>query len=283
MTTSDRVLGVLGLFTLEHSEWTVEAAAAHLELAVSTAYRYFRSLSRCGLIVAIDTGRYVLGPAIIQFDRQIRLQDPLIAAARPVMTRLTADLPPHTLVLLCRLFRNQVMCIQQEAVDPPDYAVSYERGRPMPLFRGAASKIILANLPLRTVRTLFVEHRAQFSQAGLGRDWDEVKGHLRMMRAAGESTTRGEIDPGMCGVAVPLFDASGAVIGSLSIVMPARRLKNDMVSPITAHLRKGATEIRRTLSLGTRRPRAKTPARRTASRSQGERGAHQARKSVPPG
>ena len=87
MTTSDRVLAVLNLFTLEQPEWTVEGAAGALNLAISTAYRYFRSLTKAGLLVAHTTGRYLLGPAIIQYDRQIRLHDPLITAAQPPWLR----------------------------------------------------------------------------------------------------------------------------------------------------------------------------------------------------
>jgi DNA-binding IclR family transcriptional regulator len=44
-------------------------AAGALNLAISTAYRYFRSLTQAGLLVPHTTGRYLLGPAIIQYDR----------------------------------------------------------------------------------------------------------------------------------------------------------------------------------------------------------------------
>jgi DNA-binding IclR family transcriptional regulator len=136
------------------------------------------------------------------------------------MKRLTGQLPPHTVTLLCRLFRSQVMCVHQEFAARPDFAISYERGRPMPLFRGAASKSILANMPLRAVKAISQEHQAKFAQAGLGRTWDEVKERLRELRSAGVSVTQGELDPGMCGIAVPLFEATGVVIGSLSVVLP---------------------------------------------------------------
>ena len=133
MTTADKVLSVLALFTLERPEWTVEEAATELQLPISTAYRYFRSLSVAGLIVGFTLGRYVLGPAVTQFDRQMRLHDPLITKAQPVMKRLARLAPDHGVVLLCRLYRDQVMCVHQESVERPDFAISYERGRPMPL------------------------------------------------------------------------------------------------------------------------------------------------------
>lgn len=250
MTTSDRLLSVLGLFTVERPEWTVEEAAAELRQAASTTYRYFRSLSKAGLIVAFATGRYVLGPAIIHYDRQIRLRDPLTTAAQPIMKRLTEQLPAHTLILLCRLFRNQVMSVHQESAEKPDFAVSYERGRTMPLFRGASSKIILAHMPPRLVKALYEEHAAKFTQASLGKSWDEAKKRLRALRSAGVAIAHGEVDSGMCGVAVPVFEPGSVVIGSLSIVIPARHLTPNFLEQVAPLLKSAAEQVHGALSPG---------------------------------
>ncbi len=243
MTTSDRLLSVLGLFTLEHPEWTVESAAKELDLAISTAYRYFRSLAKAGLIVAFSAGRYVLGPAIIQYDRQMRLSDPLTTTAQATMKRLAQKLPPKTLVMLCRLFRNQVMCVHQEAEKTPHFAVSYERGRLMPLFRGAASKIILAHMAPRTVKSLYTKHAVEFAQAGLGVSWDEVKPRLRDLRLAGVAITQGEIDPGLTGIAVGLFEPGETVIGSLSVVMTVQARSPRVAAATIKALRAGSAQI----------------------------------------
>jgi DNA-binding IclR family transcriptional regulator len=237
------MLSVLSLFTLEQPEWTVEDAARELDLTLSTAYRYFRSLTSAGLLIALSTGRYVLGPAIIQYDRQIRLHDPLITAAQPVMKDLMDALPTNSVVLLCRLFRDQVMCVHQEFRGRPHFAVGYERGRLMPLFRGAASKIILAHMPLRSVRALYDEHAPEFGQADLGKSWDEVKERLRALRVAGQSVTRGEVDAGLCGLSVPILEDTGAVMGSLSLVLPARHFKATMSEKLFARLRQAAQKI----------------------------------------
>lgn len=259
MTTSDRLLSVLRIFSLEQPEWTVEGAASELGLAVSTAYRYFRSLSKVGLIVAASTGRYALGPAIIQFDRQIRMRDPLTTAAQPVIARLIEGIPSHAVVLLCRLFRSQVICVHQESADRPDFAISYERGRAMPLYRGASSKIILAHMPLRAVKAVYDENASRFAQSALGRDWGETKQRLRALRTAGFAVTQGDLDPGMCGIAVPVFDLDGAVVGSLSVVIPVRYLSPEFIAAAPQRLKEGSEQIRWALSLGGQRPASKSP------------------------
>ena len=214
LSTVDRALGLLRLFTPDHSEWTVEAAARELGLSQSTAYQYVRSLVECGLLSTYGTGRYVVGPAIIELDRQTRRCDPLILAARSAMDTLAATLRGGDVVLLCRLYKLTVMCVDQRAPVSPRVAVSYERGLPMPLERGSASKVILAHLPPRVLRRFY-------SQTGGadGPDWAEFRTPLRAIRKEGLCITRGELDPGRTGVSAPVFGAEDDIVGSIGLVL----------------------------------------------------------------
>ena len=249
VSTSDKLLLVFGLFTLEEPEWTVDAAAERLNLGTSTAYRFFKSLSDVGLISAFATGRYVLGPAIVQLDRQTRLLDPLIKVAQPIMKAVVAEIDVPGVLLLCRLFRNQVMCIHQEFLDRPSSVISYERGRPMPLYRGAASKAILAHLPARFVRSFHEAHRMEMSAAGFAPNWEGVKATLRRLRSNQVCVTAGELDTGMTGIASPLHNAEGAVDASLGFVMPDSEEGSGQVAVVSAALSSAATEIDARLAL----------------------------------
>ena len=220
MTSADRLLSVLQLFTPERPEWTVETAAKEVGVSISTAYRYFRSLCRVGLLDPYSGGTYVFGPAIIAYDRQIRIADPLIRVAGPVMRRLVAAAGVGTVALLCRVYRNRVMCVHQEAEGWPEQVLGYERGRPMPMFLGASSKIIFANLPSRTARWFFVKYSGEIAEAGLGADWVAVRTNLRRMRTAGFCVTEAEVDAGRLGIAAPVFDPGGKVLGSVGLAMP---------------------------------------------------------------
>lgn len=225
MSTANRLLNVLSLFTMERPQWTVEEAAAELGMTLSTAYRYFRSLVEAGLVAADTPSRYTLGPAIIQYDRQLRLLDPLIVAATPEMRRLAVTMGPDVSVMLCRLYRTEVICVHQESVDQPDFTgsltrlpVSYGRGQPMPLHRGAPSKAILANMNFRQVRPIYQQNPAAMAEVGLGETWNEVKRNLRALRGNGAIVTKGELQGERQGIAMPIF-ANENVVGSLSLVM----------------------------------------------------------------
>src|SRR5215831_6146883 len=191
-SSGDRLLAVLALFTVERPEWTVDAAASELGVSATTAYRYFNRLTKAGLISPVSGASYALGPAIIQMDRQIQICDPVLNAARAVMADLIQYAAEGSIVLLCRLFHDRVMCVHQVIGRGPQMPVSYERGRLMPLYRGATAKIILAHLPSRTLKSLFAHDADEIATAGLGKSFDEFRRSLTSLRRAGICITHGE-------------------------------------------------------------------------------------------
>ena len=246
MADSDRSIGLLKLFTLQKPVWTVDAAAEALQVSPSSAYRYFAVLTKAGLLTTAATGQYVLGPAIIQYDRQIQLTDPLLQLAKPVMGEIARFAPPDSTVLLCRLFHDTVLCAYQVVNSAARNNISYERGRPMPLFRGATSKILLAHLSWRELRRLYDANQEESRAAGLGDTWEAFRAAMARMRKAGHAITHAEVDPDCIGLAVPILEPTRRVVGSLSYVIPVseERLAIRLVALLTA----GAREIENGLS-----------------------------------
>lgn len=228
MATADRVLSILGLFTVDSPEWTVDAVALELGLSGSTAYQYVRSLVDAGLLVSEKGGRYMVGPAIIALDRVTRRFDPLGNAASQELETLTASVDADAIGLLCRIYRLKVMCVDQRVVRPPSFAISYERGRPMPLTRGAASKCILAHLKSRALRKFYDSDPDAVRAAGLGDDWETFKRAIRELRKQSVLATKGELDPGLMGISAPVFDADDVVIGSIGLVVSAGDFADDV-------------------------------------------------------
>lgn len=249
-SSGERLLAALALFTIERPTWTVEAAAEKLGVSATTAYRYFKRLTKTGLITPISGASYSLGPAIVQMDRQIQMCDPMLNAARAVMVDLIQYAAEGSIILLCRQFHDRVMCMHQVIGRGPQPPVSYERGRLMPLFRGATSKIILAHLPARTLKSLFAHEAGEIAAAGLGQDWQEFRRKVAALRRAGVCISRGEIDAGRVGIAAPIFDGTRAILGSLTFVLPATRADDALVGRLASLTVAGAREIERTMNDG---------------------------------
>ncbi len=255
-SSGDRLLAVLDLFTIERPTWTVDAAADALGVSATTAYRYFKRLTTAGLITPISGASYSLGPAIVQMDRQIQICDPMLNAARAVMVELVQYAAEGSTILLCRQFHDRVMCMHQVMGRGPQSPVSYERGRLMPLFHGATSKIILAHLPTRTLKSLFAREAAEIAAAGLGDTWDEFRGTLAALRRSGVCISMGEIDAGRVGIAAPIFDGERTILGSLTFVLPHARAEEALVGRLASLTATGAREIERAMSkdLAVRQP-----------------------------
>jgi DNA-binding IclR family transcriptional regulator len=247
-SSGDRLLAALALFTVDNPQWTVEDAARKLGVSAPTAYRYFKRLTGAGLITPVSGAGYTLGPAIIQMDRQIQITDPMLRAARGVMHELIQRAPDGSALLLCRLFHDRVMCVHQVFGRGPQEPVSYERGRLMPLFRGATSKVILAHLPPRTLKSLYEQSGGEIYQANLGDSFEEFRAGLAAIRRAGVATSHGEIDPGRVGLGVPLFDRDRTILGSLSFALSAGRAGDKLIARLTPLLTQGAREIERAMN-----------------------------------
>lgn len=220
LSSVDRLLSIPRLFTEERPVWTVEEVAAELKLSISSAYRYFQSLLKFEYLDEVPGQGYCLGPAFIAFDRTIRTTDPLARIAGPVLTALAEALDDGSDLILCRVYRKQVMCIHHQSIGMTDRGTSYERGRPMPFFRGATSKVILAHLPWRLQKKEFENHYADIAEAGMGQDWKTFSSYLRDIRKKGYCISHGEVDAGRLGIAAPVFSQDGQVRHSLSIVAP---------------------------------------------------------------
>lgn len=247
MSTVDRALSILRLFGPQKPEWTVEEAAREMGLPASTVYRYFRSLTETGLIVNFASGRYVIGPAIIELDRQTRRLDPLIVAAEPVLDALWPSRDIESVALLCRIYRRKVMCVHQRATPNASLALSYERGRPMPLYRGSPSKIILAHLDRRVLRRCFEQDASEIAQAGLGDSWEDFLATLRKLRRKGYSQTAGELDVNARGASAPIFGPDGDIMASISLVMKAVEVDDAIASEAIAFVKDAGREVSKRL------------------------------------
>jgi DNA-binding IclR family transcriptional regulator len=218
MSSLDRVFDVLSLFSVATPLWTVDEATAALKHSRSTVYRYIRTLVKAGLLAPVGRS-YGLGPRIVELDQQMRLSDPLLRAAQPQLARLRRRL--NAVVLLMRLFHDRIYCIHEEW-DERTGVPAAGRGRAVTFFRGATSKVILAYLPTRRLKSLYLNHAKEIAQAGLGNSWNAFAENLRDVRRHGYHISEvGELTTGVFSIAVPIFSGDQKIIGSLTVLQRA--------------------------------------------------------------
>jgi DNA-binding IclR family transcriptional regulator len=252
MDSLARMLSVLDLFTEDSSTWSVDDIAARLRCSKPTAYRYLKLLTNAGLLAPEIGGVYGLGARIIQLDRQIRLTDPMLGRGIEIMQELSDRFCEN--LLLCGYYGDKLICTAQ-AWTHQTIMTSYSRGRPMPLLRGAAGKVILAHLPTPRLRSLMLRDPRVIAEAGLGETWPAFRETLRAIRRDGHAVTYGEIDPQTAGIAAPILGERRQILGSLVFAVPIPNMTPDRVTILAAAVMQGAQRLSASPAAATPEPK----------------------------
>ena len=240
-----RVMSILNLFH-ERKPWiTIEEIATALGVSAASAYRYASELTQGGLL-SRTSGRYRLGPKIIELEYLIREYDPIIQAAHGLMHGL-AELTGCS-ALLCNVYDGAVVNVAHIAGRRP-LKLTYTKGLPMPLFRGSQAHIVLACMDRRKLKRLYeasVKDPALAADvAAIGADWRSFARKLKEIRALGYYISRSELDEGVTGIAAPVFgenqEIAGALVLSFDSAAPPTMSEETLVG-LVVH---GANEITR--------------------------------------
>jgi len=235
-----RALAILDLFTVETPSWTAEQICAERHLSVPTGYRYIRELVSAGLLVRLSGGHYSLGPKIIALDHIIRQSDPLLRVAVPVMV----DLVRRTgcACVLSSLLGDQILDTHRESGAEP-LVLAYGRGRPRPMFYGAAPKVILANQSAAWLRKLHETRAGEIETAGLGRDWSSFRRKLSEIRRNGFYVSHGELEADISAVAAPIRAGSADAHSALALVTMSERFELLNVDQLARLVIQGVADI----------------------------------------
>lgn len=242
MSSQDKMLALLDAFSVEAPVWSAEALIERSGLPPSTCYRYLKSLHQAGLLARVGSGSYVVGPRVLAMDRIARLTDPVYSIGSPVVQALSQR--TGFSALLSVLYSGSVMCVQQVA-SPDAPAGLFGRGEQRPLVAGASANIILAHLPPHQLRSLYAKQRERIAQAGLGTDWEAFRAKLKAIRQEGVSLSLGEYRKGIAGIAAPLFNRDGEVLGSIALATSTRSPRLREFKACAALVRQAAAEITR--------------------------------------
>lgn len=185
----DRALAII--FALENSSgpMTLTQIAATTGFYKSTVLRLLESLLGFALVVRLDEGSYLLGPAIMRLGLAYEQQNPIRLQIRPVLADLVAK-GAESPSFHIRHDSATRLCILR--LDSNHSTLDRVReGDVLPLSVGAAGRIIAA-----------------YSNA---------------TAAPVMEVSIGERDPACAGIAVPVFAAGHRFLGALSLSGPRER------------------------------------------------------------
>lgn len=212
-TSFARGLQLLSLL-LDRHDVRADTMADELDLPVSTIYRYLRDLRAAGLVVEEDGGyrvsRRLAGHSGVPSRTEIR------DLARPTLERVKAESEETSLVTVRSHLR--ALCLDQVESDHA-MRMAFRVGQALPLYAGAASRVLLAHSPPDVVDAVITELEPLSSGTP---GTDDLPRRLRAIRENGVATSRSEFVEGAVAIAVPVLSGDRCVC-SLAAAAPEGR------------------------------------------------------------
>jgi len=213
-----------GLDVLEALADTDDASltelARRLDLSNATLFRILATLADRGYVhKAADTSRYRLTLRSWELGARAAGRLAIRDVARGPMERLARAVneSPHLAVLQ----GEGVVIVEKVDCDQPVRVDTYV-GQRAPAHCSAMGKAILAFAPGGDEALDATGRLQQFTSTTLT-DPVALADELALVRRQGYAVNRGEWREGVCAVAVPLRDRSGAVCAALSLTLPTAR------------------------------------------------------------
>jgi DNA-binding IclR family transcriptional regulator len=243
----------------------VTELGARLGLAKPTVHGLLRTLESCGLVQQdVATGRYSLGPGVLQLGNSYLAGSEL--RTRSMLRAGTLARQVDEAVWVSVLVDDAVMVVHHE-FRPDDAVQILEVGATIPWHACALGHAVVASLPDTEVDEL-LGHELRALTGRTRTAPEALRKALETTRSHGFAVENQEANVGDGGIAAPVFDHSGRVVGSLGVVGPAERL---LQRSAKAQLSRAVVETARAVSrdLGASRETGVThetsPARRRRS------------------
>lgn len=240
-----RAIAILRVFTESEPHLSVSEIARRLDLHKSTVSRILATLADEGVVWQNSgTGHYALGLGLVELAGVALGQIDVRGASMPHIERLAAEVGETVTVSVAG--GNGAVTVAHAASRHGVRHVSW-LGRRIPLRNTAAGKVLLAAMVAADGETPFPTAVGP----GLAEAGNTLRVELREVHRRGFATEVDEFESGGAGIAVPVQDATGAVVAAVSVSGPVERFGADERLAAIAPLRRAAADI--AFGLGARR------------------------------
>src|SRR5690349_19670763 len=215
----ERGLAVIRAFDAENRELALSAVARSTGLTRAAARRFLLTLVKLGY-VNFSQGRFSLRPRVLELGYAYLSSLSLPEVALPHMEALVAQvnescsisvLDDTDVVYVARVPTRRIM------------SITLAVGSRLPAYATSMGRVLLAGLDDAELE----ERLARIDVAPLTtrtvKDRDALRGVIEQVRRQGYAVTDQELEQGLRSAAVPIHDASGAVVAALNVSVHASR------------------------------------------------------------
>jgi DNA-binding IclR family transcriptional regulator len=199
IATLDRALSLLGAFTASTPVLGLAELSERTQIYKSTVLRMLASLEHANLVHRQPGGRYALGVEVKRLHQVFESSFSLESVVMPVLQELV-DKTKESAAFYVRQ-GDQRLCLYR-VHSPRPVRDHMQPGDLLPLDRGAGGRILMAYAGAK------------------GAVYSKIRREQCVVLV-------GDRVPELAGIGTPVFDASGAMVGAITLTMPAERLNRD--------------------------------------------------------
>lgn len=215
-----RGLSILSLFDVDHREWTIDEMAERTGLVRMTAYRMARTLESMAFLVRDpSTNRYRLGPATIAMRYVSDDHSGFVKVARPFLESLVQETGES--VTLAVEVDGYPVCVDIINTTRP-FKRQTVPGRILGDIATVQGKLFTAFKPPDLRETILARPVAQRTPHTVT-DRDSIVAELDQIAREDVGFDIEGVYLGTCAVGAPVRDQLGAVVATISVVMPTGR------------------------------------------------------------
>ena len=215
-----RGLSILGLFDVEHREWTIDQMAEQTGLLRMTAYRMIRTLESTGFLVRDPaTNRYHLGPSVLAMTYVSEDHSEFVTLARPFMEALVERTGES--VTLAVEVDGAPVCVDIIDTTRP-FKRQTARGRVIGDLASVHGKIFAAFKPAEEKAAILASPHPKLTPYTVT-DPHAIAEELDQVAREGVAYDVEGLYLSTCAVGSPVHDQMGEVVAAMSVVMPTGR------------------------------------------------------------
>lgn len=220
----ERAFDILELIASHNTPVPLKTIAEEMDLSVSTVHNLVRTMVNRGYIQHVGArGGFVLGYELVE-----------LAAVVPVQFQISDVVKPYVVDLYDRSEKESTYfsvirkdIISTEIYIPSSYALSVSLGTDTldKLYCSAQGKVFLAYMSETHLNKYFRSH--ELTKMGPNTITNEavLRKELELTRTRGYALNEEESELGAAGLAAPVLDGAGHLLGVLAVGLPAIRMK----------------------------------------------------------
>ena len=223
----DRALSLLAVFSDRRRALTLSELARHAGMPAPTALRLIARLVAWGALERLDDGRYVVGVRLWEVASLSPRGHGVREIALPYLEDLF-EVTRHHVLLAVRDNEQAVLIERLSSKEATE--VAYRVGGRAPLRSTAVGLVLLAGADQQFQEAIL--RKPPENEPGVP-DMPEgqVRRTLSDVRRTGIAMIRRSLPSRTVSVASPIFDAQGAVVAALSIVVPDGSTPPNVLAP----------------------------------------------------